>query len=257
MTAATASRDLVPLFDLRRQHAELHGEIIAAWNRVLDAGAFISGAEVAAFEREFAAVCEVEHCVAVASGTDALVLALRALGVRPGDRVLVPTNTFFATAEAVSLTGAVPAFVDCDPATRTLSVDAVASELATRGAVGVVAVHLYGHPADVDGLTAVAAAHGAWVMEDAAQAHLARQRGRRAGGLGRIGCFSFYPSKNLGAPGEGGAVTTNDCELAERVRLLRHHGRAEANRHELVGCNARLGELAAAALRVKLRHLED
>jgi dTDP-3-amino-3,4,6-trideoxy-alpha-D-glucose transaminase len=248
---------LVPLVDLPAQHAPLHDEILEAWSRLLREGAFTSGTEVATFELEFAAACEVAHCVAVSSGTDALALALLALGVGPGDRVIVPANTFFASAEAVSLTGAEPALVDCDPLTRTISVQAVEDELRARGAAGVIAVHLYGHPADIDALTAVAEAHGAWVMEDAAQAHLARCRGVRAGGLGRIAGFSFYPSKNLGATGEAGAVTTNDPALAEAVRALRHHGQRSPNRHEAIGCNARLGELTAAALRVKLRHLED
>jgi dTDP-4-amino-4,6-dideoxygalactose transaminase len=254
--AATVTRPAVPLVDLAAQHAPLQDEILAAWSRILRAGAFVSGAEVAAFEREFAHACEVAHCVAVSSGTDALVLALRALGVGPGDRVIVPANSFFATAEAVSLVGAEPALVDCDRLTRTISAPAVEDELRARGAAGVIAVHLYGHPADVDAVSAVAAAHGAWVIEDAAQAQLARCRGARAGGLARLGCFSFYPSKNLGATGEAGAVTTNDAGLAEAVRALRHHGQRTANHHELVGCNARLGELGAAALRVKLRRLE-
>jgi dTDP-3-amino-3,4,6-trideoxy-alpha-D-glucose transaminase len=252
----TVTQPLVPLVDLPVQHAPLHDEILAAWSRILRTGAFVSGAQVAAFEREFAAACEVAHCVAVSTGTDALVLALRALGVGPGDRVIVPVNTFFASAEAVSLAGAEPALVDCDSLTRTISVQAVEDELSARGAAGVIAVHLYGHPADVDALASVAAAHGAWVIEDAAQAQLARCRGARAGGLGRIAGFSFYPSKNLGATGEAGAVTTNDAALADAVRALRHHGQRSPNRHELIGCNARLGELAAAALRVKLRHLE-
>lgn len=247
----------VPLVDLAAQHAALRDELLAAWSGLLERGAFVAGDEVEAFEREFAAACEVEHCVAVASGTDALVLALRALGVSHGARVIVPANTFFATAEAVSLAGAEPVLVDCDPLTRTISVAAVAAELASRRAAGVIAVHLYGHPADVDALTELAGAHGAWVIEDAAQAHLARQRGRRAGGLGRLACFSFYPSKNLGATGEGGAVTTADAALADAIRELRHHGQREPNRHVRIGCNARLGELTAAALRIKLRRLED
>jgi dTDP-3-amino-3,4,6-trideoxy-alpha-D-glucose transaminase len=255
--AVTVTQPLVPLVDLPAQHAPLHDEILAAWSRLLRAGTFVSGSEVAAFESEFAAACEVADCVAVSSGTDALVLALRALGVGRGDRVIVPANTFFASAEAVSVVGAEPALVDCDALTRTISVEAVDDELRARGAAGVMAVHLYGHPADVDALAAVAAAHGAWVIEDAAQAQLARCRGACAGGLGRIAAFSFYPSKNLGATGEAGAVTTNDAALAEAVRALRHHGQRTSNRHELIGCNARLGELAAAALRVKLRHLKD
>jgi dTDP-3-amino-3,4,6-trideoxy-alpha-D-glucose transaminase len=251
-----ASRSEVPFLALAEQHAPLHSEILDAWSRILRAGAFVNGPEVAAFEQEFAAVCEVRSCVAVSTGTDALVLALRALGTRWGARVIVPANTFVATAEAVCLVGGVPVLVDCDPLTRTLSVEAVERELHARGAVGIIAVHLYGHPADMDALAGVAADHGAWIVEDAAQAHLARYGRSRVGGLGTIGCFSFYPSKNLGATGEGGAVTTNDEELAGALRALRHHGQREQNHHELVGCNARLPELAAAALRIKLRHLE-
>ena len=254
--AVAAPQTPVPGLDLRAQHAPLREEILAAWGRLLDAGSFVSGAEVAAFEAEFAAACEVGHCVAVSSGTDALVLALRALGVRPGERVIVPANTFIATAEAVSLAGAELALVDCDRSTRAVSVQAVEAELRRHGAVGVIAVHLYGHPADVDALRAVCDRYGAWVVEDACQAHLARARGIRAGGLGRLGCFSFYPSKNLGATGEGGAVTTNDAALAAAVRELRHHGQAAPHRHERIGCNARMGELVAAALRIKLRRLE-
>ncbi|MFL5841099.1 MAG: DegT/DnrJ/EryC1/StrS family aminotransferase [Thermoleophilaceae bacterium] len=253
--AATVTQPLVPLFDLGEQHAPLHEEILAAWSRILRAGAFVNGAEVAAFEKEFAAACEVRDCVAVSTGTDALVLALRALGTRWGERVIVPANTFVATAEAVSLVGAVPVLVDCDPYTRTISVEAVARELHARGAAGIIAVHLYGHPADMDALTGLAAEYGAWIVEDAAQAHVARYRRSAVGALGRIGCFSFYPSKNLGGTGEGGAVTTDDEELADAVRALRHHGQREHNRHEVVGFNARLPELAAAALRIKLRHL--
>jgi dTDP-3-amino-3,4,6-trideoxy-alpha-D-glucose transaminase len=251
-----ATRPWVPLLDLAEQHALLHDEILGAWSRILRAGAFVSGREVAAFEQEFAAACEARHCVAVSTGTDALVLALRALGAGPGHRVIVPANTFVATAEAVSLVGAVPVLVDCDPLTRTVSGEGVERELRARGAVGIMAVHLYGHPADMDTLAGIAARHGAWIVEDAAQAHLARYRRARVGALGRIGCFSFYPSKNLGATGEGGAVTTNDPALADLVRALRHHGQRERNRHELVGCNARLSEIAGAALRIKLRHLE-
>jgi dTDP-4-amino-4,6-dideoxygalactose transaminase len=254
--SVTAAPPQVPLFDLVEQHAPLHEEILGAWSRILRAGTFVSGREVAAFEREFAAACETRHCVAVSTGTDALVLALRALGTGPGDRVVVPANTFVATAEAVSLVGAVPVLVDCDPLTRTVSVEAVERELRARGATGIIAVHLYGHPADMAALANIAAGHGAWLVEDAAQAHLARYRGARVGALGRIGCFSFYPSKNLGATGEGGAVTTDDAELADSVRALRHHGQRQHNRHELVGCNARLPELTAAALRIKLRRLE-
>lgn len=256
MTAVVGPQTLVPLLDLPAQHEPLHDEILAAWSRLLRAGAFISGAEVEGFEQEFAAACEVRHCVALSSGTDALVLALRALGIGQGDRVIVPANTFFASAEAVTLTGADVALVDCDPRTRTISVEAVEEELRARGAAGVIAVHLYGHPADVDALSTIAARYGASVIEDACQAHFARARGARVGGLGRLACFSFYPSKNLGATGEGGAVTTEELDLAAAIRALRHHGQPAPHHHERVGCNARLGELTAAALRIKIRHLE-
>jgi dTDP-3-amino-3,4,6-trideoxy-alpha-D-glucose transaminase len=254
--SAAAPPSEVPFIALAEQHAPLRREILDAWSRILCAGAFVNGPEVAAFEAEFAAACEVRSCVAVSTGTDALVLALRALGTRPGERVIVPANTFVATAEAVFLVGAVPVLVDCDPRTRTLSVEGVERELDERGAAGILAVHLYGHPADMDALAGAAAAHGAWIVEDAAQAHLARYRRARVGGLGRVGCFSFYPSKNLGATGEGGALTTDDEELAATVRALRHHGQRSPHHHEIVGCNARLSELVAAALRIKLRHLE-
>jgi dTDP-4-amino-4,6-dideoxygalactose transaminase len=253
---STVEAPPLPLVDLAAQHASLHDEILDAWSRIVRAGTFLNGSEVAAFEEEFAAACEVPHCVAVSTGTDALVLALRALGARPGDRVIVPANTFVASAEAVSLVGAAPVLVDCDPLTRTISVEATERELRTHGAAGVIAVHLYGHPADMAGLATAAAEHGAWIVEDAAQAHLAEFQGVRVGGLGRIGCFSFYPSKNLGATGDGGAVTTHDAVLDDAVRALRHHGQHEPNQHRLIGYNARLSELSAAALRVKLRRLE-
>jgi dTDP-4-amino-4,6-dideoxygalactose transaminase len=255
MTLATTP-STVPLVDVVSDHAELHDEILGAWSRILHDGAFICGREVAAFEHEFATACDALHCVAVSSGTDALILALRALDVEAGDRVIVPANTFVATVEAVALAGARPVLVDCDPLTRTVSVEAVERELHDHGAAGIVAVHLYGHPADMDALARLAEDHGAWLIEDAAQAHLARCRGARAGTLGRIGCFSFYPSKNLGATGEGGALTTDDGELADAARALRHHGQREPNRHDLLGCNARMPELIAAALRVKLPRLE-
>jgi dTDP-3-amino-3,4,6-trideoxy-alpha-D-glucose transaminase len=254
--SVAATPSAVPLLDLAEQHAPLHDEILGAWSRILRTGMFVSGREVAAFEHEFAAACEARHCAAVSTGTDALVLALRALGAGPGDRVIVPANTFIATVEAVVLVGALPVLVDCEPLTRTVSVDAVERELRSHGAAGIIAVHLYGHPADMDALATLAAGHGAWIVEDAAQAHLARYRGSRVGALGRIGCFSFYPSKNLGTTGEGGAVTTDDGGLAAAVRALRDHGQHERDRHELVGCNARLPELAAAALRIKLPCLE-
>ncbi|MFQ5948846.1 MAG: DegT/DnrJ/EryC1/StrS family aminotransferase, partial [Acidimicrobiia bacterium] len=208
----------VPFVDLAAQHRPLRDEILAAWEGILDSGQFVGGIEVARFETEFADMHDVRHCVAVSNGTQALTLALRALGVGPGDEVALSTNTFIATAEAVSNVGAAPRLVDCDPVTRNIDVAAAGEALADPRVRGVIAVHLYGLPADLEALNEAASRHGAWVMEDAAQAHMARYRGRPVGGLGRIAAFSFYAAKNLGAPGEGGAITTDGSALAERVR---------------------------------------
>jgi dTDP-4-amino-4,6-dideoxygalactose transaminase len=246
----------VPFLDLAPQHRELRDEILAAWSRILDSTAFVSGAEVQAFEEEFAERHGTSHCVAVSSGTDALVLALRAAGIGPGDRVVLPANTFIATAEAVSCVGAVPHLVDCDDATANIDVQQ-AEQAVAAGVRAIMPVHLYGQPADVAPLLAAAATTSAVVVEDAAQAHLATYRGRSAGSLGAAAGFSFYPGKNLGAPGEGGAVTTNDGGLAEQLRMLRDHGQSAKYRSDVVGYNARMGELVAAALRIKLRHLGD
>jgi dTDP-4-amino-4,6-dideoxygalactose transaminase len=247
----------VPAASLRAQHDALRAELRAAFDRVVDASAFIHGAEVEAFEREFAAVCEVPHAVGVSNGTEALALALRALAVGEGDFVALPAFTFAATAEAVYHVGARPVLVDIDPATFTLDTEALRRTLQARPVRAVIPVHLYGQPAAMDDITALAQECGAAVVEDAAQAHGARYRGRRVGGLGRLGCFSFYPSKNLGALGDAGAVTTHDAELATRLRLLRDHGQTTKYVHSIVGFNARLDGLQAALLRVKLPHLDQ
>jgi dTDP-4-amino-4,6-dideoxygalactose transaminase len=242
----------VPFADLRAQHGPPREEILAAWAEVLDDAAFVSGRHVEAFEREFAHATGTEHAVAVSSGTDALVLGIRALGLASGDRVVVPTNSFIATAEAVSIAGGVPHLVDCD---GTSNIDVEQAAAAAQGAAGIIAVHLYGRPADMVALRAAADAAGCWLLEDAAQAHGAELDGRPAGTLGDAAAFSFYPGKNLGAPGEGGAVTTSDARVAAVVRQLRSHGEVERYRSALVGYNARLPELMAAALRIKLPHL--
>lgn len=247
----------VPFLDLRAQHQPLRDEILAAWEQILDETRFVSGAEVAALEDAFGAAHDVDHCVAVSNGTEALVLSLRALGVGHGDEIVVPANTFIATAEAVSLVGATPRLVDCDPVTKNLDTEAAIAAIEQPAVRGVIGVHLYGQPADFDALTAAATASGRWAMEDAAQAHGARYHDRPVGGLGRIAGFSFYPGKNLGAPGEGGAITTNDAELARTVRLLRDHGQSEKYYSEIVGTNGRMSELVAAVLNIKLRHLAD
>lgn len=247
----------IPAADLRAQHDPLRPELRAAFERVLDASAFVQGPEVDAFEREFAALCGVPYAVAVANGTDALAMALRALDVGAGDRVAVPAFTFVATAEAVCHAGARPLFVDVDPVTLTMDVEALRRTLRQHTVRAVIPVHLYGQPAAMEDITTLARENGAAVVEDAAQAHGARYRGRRVGGLARLGCFSFYPSKNLGALGDAGAVTTSDADLAARLRLLCDHGQTAKYTHGIVGYNSRLDGLQAALLRVKLPYLDQ
>ncbi|HEX8338982.1 MAG TPA: DegT/DnrJ/EryC1/StrS family aminotransferase, partial [Pyrinomonadaceae bacterium] len=229
----------VPFVDLQAQYRSIKAEVDAAVQRVLDTSAFILGREVEAFERTFAEYVGARECVGVANGTAAIQLALQACGVGPGDEVIVPANTFFATAEAVSTAGATPVFVDCDPVTY--NIDAGRVEVAvTPRTRAVIPVHLYGQAADLDPVFEIAARHDLAVIEDAAQAHGSLYKGRRVGALGRANCFSFYPGKNLGAYGEGGAVVTDDLEVARRVRLLRDHGSEQKYRHDIVGYNFRL-----------------
>lgn len=246
----------VPFLDLKAQHAPIKDEILAAWAEVLDTAGFVGGKHVTGFETEFAAACGTTHAVAVSNGTEALVLALRALGCGPGDEVIIPANTFIATAEAVSIVGAVPVFVDCLRGTWNIDPDAIAPAIspATRGVIG---VHLYGQPFDVDACQRVCDQHNLWLMEDNAQGVLATYKGRTTGSLGRMAGTSFYPGKNLGACGEGGAVMTSDGQLDAMVRKLREHGQAAKYYHDVVGTNARLASVQAAALRVKLRHLPE
>ncbi len=247
----------VPFLDLPAQHAPLKQEILDLWAEIYESASFVSGPRVAAFERGFAEAHEVDHAVAVSNGTAALELALRALDIRPGDRVVVPANTFVATAGAVANIGAVPLLVDCDPTTRTIDVEATLKCLTNKGVRAVIPVHLYGQPADMDPIVEAARTHGLAVIEDAAQAHLARYKGRPVGGLGDLAAFSFYPGKNLGAPGEGGAVTTQDADLAARLRMLRDHGQDRKYNSRIIGTNARMSEITAATLTVKLRHLSQ
>lgn len=245
----------IPLVDLVTQYRAIRSEIDTAIREVLESGQFILGPHVAALEREVEAYLGVRHAVGVASGTDALVLVLRALGIGPGDEVVVPAYTFFATAEAVMLTGARPVLVDIDPVTYCLDVSQVAERVTAR-TKAVIPVHLYGHPTDMKPLLELAAASGLKVVEDNAQAFGALYDGRRTGSLGDAGCLSFFPSKNLGAYGDGGMVVTNDGEVAERVRMLRSHGWRRKYYPEVAGYNSRLDELQASILRVKLRHLD-
>ncbi len=246
----------IPFLDLTAAYLELKGELDAACRRVLSSGRYILGPEVEAFEREFAAYCGAQHCVGVSSGLDALELILRGYGIGAGDEVIVPANTFIASWLAVSRTGALPIPVEPDERTYSIRADRIEAAVTARTRA-VMPVHLYGQPAEMDPICELARRRGLKVIEDAAQAHGARYRGRRAGGLGDAAGFSFYPGKNLGAFGDGGAVVTDDADLAARLRRLRNYGSTVKYRHEVLGFNLRLDELQAAMLRVKLAHLDD
>jgi dTDP-4-amino-4,6-dideoxygalactose transaminase len=248
--------DLVLTIDLAAGFHELEAEIGEAVSRVFATGWYVLGQEVEAFEREFASYCGVSHCIGVGNGTDALALILRACGVRSGDEVIVPAYTAVATWMAVSMLGATPVGVDVSPATYNLEPAAVEAAISPR-TQAIVAVHLFGQPADMDALESIADARELVLIEDAAQAHGARHRGKVVGGLGRAASFSFYPTKNLGAMGDGGAVVTNDEELAYRVRMLRSYGWRSRSVSEVLGVNTRLDEVQAALLRVKLGRLDD
>ncbi len=247
----------VPLVDLRAQYLALKAEIDAAVHRVLDSGWYILGEEVAEFEREFAEYCGAAACVGVGSGTEALHLALLACDIGPGDEVITVSHTAVATVAAITLTGARPVLVDVDPETYTMDPTALEAAITERTRA-IVPVHLYGHPADMEPILAIARRAGLRVIEDCAQAHGATYHGRPVGTLGDLGCFSFYPTKNLGALGDGGAVVSRDPALAERVRLLREYGWTHQARYvsQVRGLNSRLDEMQAAILRVKLRHLD-
>jgi dTDP-4-amino-4,6-dideoxygalactose transaminase len=248
-------RPPLPFVDLAAQRTDLRGEIERACLDALIAGEHILGPDVDAFEQEYARFCGVAHGVGVDSGTSALELALRALGIGPGDEVITAASTFVATTLAIIHTGARPVLVDVDRFTYTIDPSAVAAAITPR-TQAIVPVHLYGQCADMEPLLALARRHGLAVVEDACQAHGARQSGRRAGSLGDAAAFSFYPSKNLGAAGDGGMVVTQDADLADRLRLLRNYGQRRKNHSEIVGHNRRLDTLQAAMLRVKLPHLE-
>jgi dTDP-4-amino-4,6-dideoxygalactose transaminase len=247
---------VIPVFDLERQYNAIRDEINEAVTRVLESGWFILGQEVEAFEGGFAAYCSLSHGVGVGSGTEALHLALLACGVGPGDEVIAVPHTAVATVAAIELTGARPVFVDIDPASYIIAPDRVESRITARTRA-IVPVHLYGQAADMDPILEIAQRHGLAVVEDCAQAHGAEYRGRRVGSLGRVACFSFYPTKNLGAYGDGGMVVTDDEVLAQKVRLLRQYGWEKRYVSSLRGLNSRLDELQAAILRVKLRHLDE
>lgn len=251
-----SGRPSVPLTRLDNADEGLFADLLAAVENVARNSAFTLGAEVEGFEAEFAAYCETSDAIGVSSGTEALALGLRALDIGPGDEVIVPTNSFIATAEAVSHVGATPRLVDVDPDTHLISAETVEGAIGPRTRC-IIPVHLYGRTVEMDPILALARDKGLAVIEDACQAHGARYGGRRVGSLGDCGCFSFYPAKNLGAWGDGGAVVTSDPEIARRVRLLRSHGESPRYHHRVPGTTARLDAIQAAILRVKLRRLDD
>jgi len=247
---------VIPVFDLKDQYNTIKDEVNEAVARVLESGWFILGKEVEAFEEEFAAYCGLSHGIGVGSGTEALHLALLACGVGPGDEVITVPHTAVATVAAIELTGAQPVFVDIDPASYTIVPDQLESRITARTRA-IVPVHLYGQAAALDPILEIAQRYGLTVVEDCAQAHGAKYRGRRVGSLGPVACFSFYPTKNLGAYGDGGMVVTDDGSLAQKVRLLRQYGWEKRYVSSLKGLNSRLDELQAAILRVKLKHLDE
>jgi dTDP-4-amino-4,6-dideoxygalactose transaminase len=245
----------IPILDLRSQHRAIREELMAAIAGVIDAGQYIVGPNVAAFEDEFARYVGIKHAIGLNSGTDALHLALRALDVGPGDEVITTTFSFIATAEAISIVGATPVFVDIDPLTYQIDVKALAAAITPR-TQAIIPVHLYGSPAPMREIMRIADAHGLAVIEDCAQSVAAAIDGKKTGTFGTISAFSFFPSKNLGACGDGGAIVTDREDLAQRVRALRAHGGRKKYYHEEIGLNSRLDEIQAAILRVKLRYLD-
>ena len=246
----------VPFLDLGRLHQSIREQLDAAYRRVVDSGWFIMGPELEAFEAEFAQYCEVKHCIGVGNGLEALHLLLRAYGIGPGDEVIVPSNTFIATWLAVTQCGATPVPVEPNIDTHNIDPALIANAITSRTRA-IIPVHLYGQPADMDPINALAAKHGLVVIEDAAQAQGARYKGRRVGSLGHAAATSFYPGKNLGALGDGGAVLTTDDGIADKVRQLRNYGSTVKYQHDLAGYNSRLDEMQAAFLRVKLIVLDE
>jgi dTDP-4-amino-4,6-dideoxygalactose transaminase len=244
----------VPFLDLRVQHEPLMSELLDAFRQVTEASAFAGGPYVARFETEFAEFCQTRYALGVGSGTDALWLSLLALGVGPGDEVITAPNSFMATAEAISLCGARPVFVDIDEQTYTMDPGQLEAAITLR-TQAIIPVHLFGQTADMDPILAIARRHGTPVVEDACQAHGAEYKGRKAGGMGVAGCFSFYPGKNLGAFGEAGGVTTDEADLHSRIQMLRDHGQAAKHLHSAIGWNARMDGIQAAVLSLKLRRL--
>jgi dTDP-4-amino-4,6-dideoxygalactose transaminase len=244
----------VPFLDLKAQYASIRDEIASALLQVLDNTAFAGGPFVEKFEKDFASFCKCEFAIGVGSGTVALWMALTGLGVGQGDEVITTPNTFIATAEAISFTGATPIFVDIDERTYTIDPEKLENAITSK-TKAIIPVHLYGQMADMDRIIQIAQTYDLFVIEDACQAHGAEYKGYPAGSMGNAGCFSFYPGKNLGAYGEAGAIVTNDTELAEKMRMLRDHGQAKKYHHSMIGWNARMDGFQGAVLRVKLKYL--
>ncbi len=246
----------VPMLDVNRQNQPLLEEMTESIRQICESGAFIKGPAVKQFEQEIASYCGAEHAVGCASGTDALLVALMALGVGPGDEVILPSFTFFATAGSVWRVGATPVFADIIPGTYNISPADIESRI-TPATKAIIPVHLFGQAVDMTAINRIAQRHGLAVVEDAAQAIGATHLGQQVGSLGTVGCFSFYPSKNLGGIGDGGIITTNDSQLADKMRVLCDHGQEPRYHHHFVGLNSRLDSLQAAALSIKLRHLDE
>lgn len=246
----------IPFLDLKQQYQSIKQEVLKAIEHVLDDTAFSGGKYVEIFEKEFAQYCGTKYCVAVNNGTSALHLAAMAAGVKAGDEVIVPANTFIATAWGPTYAGATPVFVDCDPRTWEIDVHAIENKI-NKNTKAIMGVHLYGQPCDVESIQSIAKANGLAFIEDAAQAHGAKYKGTRVGGFGAMACFSFYPGKNLGTYGEGGAIATNDEEAYKRLLSLRNHGSVVRYYHDEVGFNMRMGGMEAAILSVKLKYLDN
>lgn len=254
-SSVAARERTIPLVDATAQLHSIRAEIDVALSRVLEQGSFILGEEVRQFEKEFASYCEARFAVGVDSGVSALELGIRALGIGPGDEVIVPANSFIASSSAISFTGATPVFVDIDRETYTMDPDHV-RRLITSRTKAIMPVHLYGQPANMDSLLELARSYGLFVVEDACQAHGARYKDRRVGSLGDVAAFSFYPAKNLGAFGDAGALVTNNSDVASAVRMMRNYGQSEKYHHQYLAWNHRLDTLQAACLSVKLRYLD-
>jgi dTDP-4-amino-4,6-dideoxygalactose transaminase len=246
---------MLPFFDLKTEYKDIEHELNQAVSKVMDSGWFILGNEMRAFEREFADYLGAKHAIAVNSGSDALLLAIKALGIGEGDEVITVSHTFISTADAIVRNGAIPIFADIDPQTFCIN-PAEIEKLITKKTKAILPVHLYGHPANMEMVCKIASENNLFVIEDASQAHGAEFKSQKVGAIGHAGCFSFYPAKNLGAYGDGGAVVTNDDALAEKLSMLRNYGQPEKYQHDFIGVNSRLDEIQAAILRVKLKYLD-